>query len=253
MSKVDSCAKLQHEIIAEIWDCLKPGGILIYSTCTFNIEEDEKMVDYICSELGAKAIEIPIMPEWHIHKPLSGDNPCYRFMPHYTKGEGLFMAALRKENGIVQPARLKKSPTKKIKATKDISDWVTIPVELEQNEEGIISAIPSSHKELHNLIVGNGLYILQAGIELGTVKGKDIIPSHNLALSNALSETALSRHEVTEELALDYLRRLAFVLPQDAPTGYLVLTYHSLPLGFVKNLGNRCNNLYPQEWRIRNL
>ena len=253
LSKVESCAKLQHEIIAEIWDCLKPGGILIYSTCTFNIEEDEKMVDYICSELGAKAIEIPIMPEWHIHKPLSGDNPCYRFMPHYTKGEGLFMAALRKENGIVQPARLKKSPTKKIKATKDISDWVTIPVELEQNEEGIISAIPSSHKELHNLIVGNGLYILQAGIELGTVKGKDIIPSHNLALSNALSETAFSRHEVTEELALDYLRRLAFVLPQDAPTGYLVLTYHSLPLGFVKNLGNRCNNLYPQEWRIRNL
>ena len=253
LTKVESCANLQHDIIDDIWNCLKPGGLLIYSTCTFNIDEDEKMVEYICDELGATALDIPIQPEWNIHSPLTGKYPCYRFMPHYTKGEGLFMAAIRKDEDVAQPAKLKKPIKNTIKVSKDISSWVNIPVHLEQTAEGVISAIPTSHKELHDLIVGNGLYILQSGIELGTVKGKDIIPSHNLAISTALAENAFPRYEVTEDIALDYLRRMAFVLPQDASTGYLLLTYKNLPLGFVKNLGNRCNNLYPQEWRIRNL
>lgn len=259
IQKVNSCAALQHEIIDDIWDCLKPGGLLIYSTCTFNIEEDELMVEYICNELGATAIDIPIKSEWNIHKPLAGNNPCYRFMPHYTKGEGLFMAALRKDEGELFKAKSKSgkhSTSQKgssAKPTKDISSWVNIPVILKQSAEGIISAIPTAHKDLHDLIVNNGLYVLQSGIELGTIKGKDIIPSHNLAMSTVLSDKIFPKHEITKESALDYLRRLALVLPNDAPTGFIILTYNNVPLGFVKNLGNRCNNLYPQEWRIRNL
>lgn len=259
IQKVNSCAALQHEILDDIWDCLKPGGLLIYSTCTFNIEEDELMVEYICNELGATALDIPIKSEWNIHKPLAGNNPCYRFMPHYTKGEGLFMAALRKDEGELFKAKSKSgkhSTSQKgssTKPTKDISFWVNIPVILKQSAEGIISAIPTAHKDLHDLIVNNGLYVLQSGIELGTIKGKDIIPSHNLAMSTVLSDKIFPKYEITKESALDYLRRLAFVLPNDAPTGFIILTYNNVPLGFVKNLGNRCNNLYPQEWRIRNL
>ncbi len=259
LQKVNSCVVLQHEILDDIWDCLKPGGLLIYSTCTFNIEEDELMVEYICNELGATALDIPIKSEWNIHKPLAGNNPCYRFMPHYTKGEGLFMAALRKDEGELFKAKSKSgkhSTSQKgssAKPTKDISSWVNIPVILKQSAEGIISAIPTAHKDLHDLIVNNGLYVLQSGIELGTIKGKDIIPSHNLAMSTVLSDKIFPKYEITKESALDYLRRLAFVLPNDAPTGFIILTYNNVPLGFVKNLGNRCNNLYPQEWRIRNL
>ena len=259
LQKVNSCAALQHEIIDDIWDCLKPGGLLIYSTCTFNIEEDELMVEYICNELGATAIDIPIKSEWNIHKPLAGNNPCYRFMPHYTKGEGLFMAALRKDEGELFKAKSKSgkhSTSHKgssAKPTKDISSWVNIPAILKQSSEGIISAIPKVHQDLNDLIVNNGLYVLQSGIELGTIKGKDIIPSHNLAMSTVLSDKIFPKYEITKECALDYLRRLAFVLPNDTPTGFIILTYNNVPLGFVKNLGNRCNNLYPQEWRIRNL
>lgn len=259
LQKVNSCVALQHEILDDIWDCLKPGGLLIYSTCTFNIEEDELMVEYICNELGATALDIPIKSEWNIHKPLAGNNPCYRFMPHYTKGEGLFMAALRKDEGELFKAKSKSgkhSTSQKgssAKPTKDISSWVNIPVILKQSAEGIISAIPTAHKDLHDLIVNNGLYVLQSGIELGTIKGKDIIPSHNLAMSTVLSDKIFPKYEITKESALDYLRRLAFVLPNDAPTGFIILSYNNVPLGFVKNLGNRCNNLYPQEWRIRNL
>lgn len=252
-SKVEGCAKLQHEILDSIWECLKPGGLLIYSTCTFNVHEDEEMVKYICEELGAEAISIPTEDSWNIHSPLIGERPCYRFMPHFTKGEGLFMAAMRKDDGICQPARLKKPLKSKVKVAKDISNWVNEPSVLTQNENGIISAIPLNHKEIHDLLEVNGLYMLQSGIELGEVKGKDIIPSQNLALSTALSPEAFSQYEVQYTTALDYLRRQAFTLPSDAPTGYIILTYKGYRLGFVKNLGNRCNNLYPQEWRIRNL
>lgn len=253
MSKVRSCAELQHSIIDDIWNCLKPGGLLIYSTCTFNADEDEMMVDYICDELGGETVEVPVDRSWNIHSPLVGNRHCYRFMPHFTKGEGLFMSAIRKDEDTVQPAKLRKPLKNSVKVAKDISNWVNIDVVLEQNQDGVISAIPKEHKELHDLIISNGLFTLQSGIELGTVKGKDTIPSHNLALSNVLSDKAFARYEVDEETALNYLRRLAFVLPADAPTGYLILTYNSLPIGFVKNLGNRSNNLYPQEWRIRNL
>ena len=253
MSKVRNCAELQQQIIDSIWNCLKPGGLLIYSTCTFNVEEDENMVSYICDQLGGNALEVPVEQSWNIHKPLIGNKPCYRFMPHFTKGEGLFMAAIKKDEEPVQPAKLRKPVKSSVKVAKDISNWVDCNVILEQNQDGIISAIPKSHKDIHDLLVGNGLFLLQSGIELGAVKGKDIIPSHNLALSTALSDKAFPKFEVDEQTALDYLRRLAFVLPPDAPSGYIILTYQSLPLGFVKNLGNRCNNLYPQEWRIRNL
>jgi len=253
LQKVKDCASLQHSILDDIWNCLKPGGLLIYSTCTFNTSEDEEMVEYICKELGGETIDIPTEEEWNIHKPLIGNNHCYRFMPHFTKGEGLFMCAIRKDEDSIQQSRLKKPLKSSVKVAKDISNWVDIDVVLEQTQDGIISAIPQSHKELHDLLVSNGLYILQSGIELGTVKGKDIIPSHNLAMSTSFAPEAFPCYEVSKETALDYLRHMAIVLSSDAPKGYIILTNKNKRLGFVKNLGNRCNNLYPEQWRIRNL
>jgi NOL1/NOP2/fmu family ribosome biogenesis protein len=90
-----------------------------------------------------------------------------------------------------------------------------------------------------------------AGITLGEVKGKDLIPDQSLALSCHLNREAFSCCEINWEEAIRYLRKEALVLPPDLPKGYVLLTYKGAPLGFVKHLGNRANNLYPQEWRIR--
>ena len=65
--------------------------------------------------------------------------------------------------------------------------------------------------------------------------------------------SSLPRVELTREEALRYLRREALVLPPDTPRGHVVVTYEKLPLGLVKNIGTRANNLYPKEWKIRNL
>lgn len=93
---VEKCQRLQREIVADIWPCLRPGGLLIYSTCTFNRFEDEDNIAWISQELGAEALEIPVESGWNVVGPLTGNLPVCRFIPGITRGEGLFMAALRK-------------------------------------------------------------------------------------------------------------------------------------------------------------
>lgn len=96
------------------------------------------------------------------------------------------------------------------------------------------------------------LKIVSAGVEIGEVKGKDLIPDHALAMcSSLLCREAFATEEISYKQAITYLRKEAITLPVTAPRGYVLLTYRHIPLGFVKNIGNRANNLYPQEWRIR--
>lgn len=271
--KVRHCVALQHEIIDAIWPTLKPGGILIYSTCTFNIHEDEEMLEYLCEEYGAEALEVPVDEAWNIHPPLVGNRPCYRFMPHYTRGEGLFMAVVRKtaESAAdiapktAKPKKDKKSrqsgngkaasrPTVDLKKlTPTLLAQLDVKAEIEATPEGTLRAIPQTLMPLHQAIMGQGLYILQSGVEMGTIKGRDIIPAQALAVCTARNECAYPTVETDLETALNYLRHEAICLPPEVENGYVILTYKDHALGFVKNLGNRCNSLYPQEWRIRYL
>ena len=83
-------------------------------------------------------------------------------------------------------------------------------------------------------------------------EGKDLIPAHALAMSALLlRQDVFATEAVSYEQAIAYLRKEAVTLPATAPRGYVLLTYRNIPLGFVENIGNRANNLYPQEWRIR--
>ena len=98
MQNVEKCWRLQREIVADAWECLNPGGILIYSTCTFNTKENEENVRYFMEEFDAEILDIPTEPSWNITGSLleGFDAPVYRFIPGITRGEGLFICALRK-------------------------------------------------------------------------------------------------------------------------------------------------------------
>ena len=95
---VEKCWRLQREIVADAWECLNPGGILIYSTCTFNIKENEENVRWIIDTYEAEPIDIPTEPSWGITGSLleGFDVPVYRFIPGITRSEGLFVCVLRK-------------------------------------------------------------------------------------------------------------------------------------------------------------
>ena len=101
---VEICWQRQRRIIADIWDALKPGGILIYSTCTFNTKEDEENARWIQQEYGGEPLTVQVQENWNITGDLLSDKgdhskssiPVYHFFPHKTKGEGFFLVAFRK-------------------------------------------------------------------------------------------------------------------------------------------------------------
>ena len=98
MQNVEKCWRLQREIVSDAWECLNPGGIMIYSTCTFNTKENEENVRWIIDEYDAEILTIPTESEWNITGSLlqGFEAPVYRFIPGITRGEGLFICALRK-------------------------------------------------------------------------------------------------------------------------------------------------------------
>lgn len=250
------CSNLQKEIIDNVWVSLKPGGYLIYSTCTFNLSENEEMVHYITNELGGESIDISLNADYNIPSALSEDITACRFMPHKTQGEGLFLSIIKKPDSCntSSPRQAKKGKQKE-KGTKIADNIKNMLAEPEKYifktmADGNIHALPIEYESVVSSIEAEA-HIISAGICMGVTKGKDLIPSHQLALSTALNRNYFPSVELDKETALRYLRRDAIALSPDAPRGIVLLTYKGLPLGFGKNLGNRCNNLYPQAWRIR--
>ncbi len=258
VTNVKLCASRQRHILHDIWNALKPGGLLVYSTCTYNIEEDEENIQYIINELGADPLSIPVDETWDVCGALKYTNPVYRFFPHRTRGEGFFLAALRKADGERERLRGKsKNKDKKQRGKKqpDIPTSILSAVHSSGTYQPVwngirLSLLPSEVQVIYPLLQEK-LHILSAGIELGEWKGKDWMPAYALALSTALNPAAFPTCEVDDETAIRYFRKEALFLPSGTEKGYVLLTYQQRPIGFVKNLGNRANNLYPQEWRIR--
>lgn len=260
LQNVGNCWQLQREIVSDIWHCLRPGGLLIYSTCTFNAHEDEENVEWIASELGADFVEIPIEPEWNITPAVVGNAPVYRFMPGISRSEGLFLAVLRKhDNGDNSYNENCSDKKKQKKAGKPNSKQqfanVNIPLTNAANfaiRRTIerIYAIPSRWADVYD-DAAKALKVIHAGVCLGTEKGKDVIPDQSVALSRIIDKDAYPHVELGYADAINYLRKEAATLPDDTPRGFVLITYKGTPIGFEKNIGNRANNLYPQEWRIK--
>ena len=281
---VDACWRRGRDILSSCWDCLRPGGLLVYSTCTFNAYEDEQNVRWIRDELGADVLPLDVRPEWGITGDLtcSGGSslPVYHFLPGRTRGEGFFLAVLRKraisgaDDDISDAGfqvRQPKSPSSNIKSqfsilkspfsdcltwlsTPDDYDWIQTPPSLGGGRgEACVAAVPKSIGSQNGLLtmLSKHLRVLHAGVKVAEMKGRDVVPSPFLAFTSALNEHAFTKAELSYRDALTFLRKEVLQLPPDVSRGYVLVTYHGVPLGFVKNLGSRANNLYPTEWRIR--
>lgn len=209
---VRQCAALQREILDSAVLALRPGGFLIYSTCTFNTEENERNAEWLVREKGLEPVDPALPGEWGIGRQLGSDVPALRFMPHITRGEGLFAALFRKP----------------------------------------VDSAPVSRDRALGAVRKSARVILD-GIPEVNLKGKVGIPASEWALSTAFPRGRYPEAPLDPDTALRYLRHEAITLPSETPRGFVAVTFNGFPLGFVKNIGNRANNLYPAEWRIRNL
>ena len=190
---VEKCWQLQREIIDDAWACLNPGGLLIYSTCTFNTKENEENIRYFLEQYDdMEVVPVDIKPEWHITGSLLDGfhEPVYRFIPGITRSEGLFMCVLRKR-GEKREVRGERSDQR----------------QKQERALTILSPLTTLHSPL---------------------------------------QVPLTYHQ-----AIAYLRHEALVLPEETPRGLVTVCFQDHPLGLVKNIGSRANNLYPKEWKIK--
>jgi NOL1/NOP2/sun family putative RNA methylase len=250
-ANVEMCVERQREILESAWEVLKPGGVLIYSTCTFNSHENEEQVQWLIDEMDAEYLPLKIGEDWMITETERG----YRFLPHKTRGEGLFMAVVRKK--ITDNRLQSKSEKRKDKKAKQSAQNVQFTTDdLLRGDYGVVESegrYYAVQKERVDLVeeCRKTLNVLMFGVQMYEQKGKDLIPQAALALSQVYKRGAYPEVELSYEEAIAFLRKEAIVLA-DAPRGFVLVTYGGLPLGWVKNIGNRCNNLYPEFWRIRN-
>ena len=293
---VENCWQRQRRIIEDIWPSLKPGGLLFYSTCTYNTKENEENIQWICRELGAEVLPVDILAEWQVTgNLLAGTHfPVYRFFPYLTKGEGFFLAVLRKvaetdrsdamqhegreaknnekegdkSNNYLNTSRSNPGKGKSFRTAETRQSKNALPT-INKEQWGIVKSWINSPDDYEWLVLDNSIrafpkanmerfgalracmHLVHSGIAVAECKGKDVIPSHALAMSTALNPQAFICTEITYAQAISFLRKEAIVLPSDIPLGYILLTYRTRPIGFVKNIGNRANNLYPQEWKIK--
>jgi len=245
------CSERQKRILQDVWPALKANGILIYSTCTFNPEENERNVKWLTCKKMAEAIELNISDFKGIkeidHQGIKG----YGFYPGRIRGDGLFISVIRntgKSSGM--KTGIKKEQTGDLKRTdlEITKEWTTFP------SENIIR----SGEEIHSFagraedyyLLNGCLKIIGKGTRICTVKGNDHIPAHELALSDGIRKDAFHKAELDHSQSLAYLRRDNIVSP-DIPKGWFIPTYMGINLGFCNNIGSRINNYYPVDWRIR--
>ncbi len=227
-SVVNLCSTRQRRILADVWPALRRGGSLVYSTCTFEESENDGIIEWAAAELGGDVYE-------YDYADLPGVIPTRTgglLVPGFVKGEGQFVSALVKSTG---PERAGLPGIPAVGAT-------------ERRKGNMLIHIPESiPREVAALDL---LRPVRAGVAKGELKGQDLVPSADWALSLALPSGAYPVADLDRETALKFLHRDCIFL-KDAPKGFVLVRFEGHPLGFVKNLGTRCNNLHPQGRKIK--
>ncbi len=251
LPQVEFCAGRQRRILAAAVQALAPGGILLFSTCTYNAPENTENAKWLAKNFDLESIRIQIPEEWGI---VQTDFGC-QFYPHKVKGEGFFLSVFKKKEG--EPK--KHSPSALFKSIKPLpkalvpqaGSWLTPDANARffLTPSGEVLALPAE-LESQYLLLDKFLKTKWFGTNIGEFKGKDFIPSHALALSRWASPT-LPAVDLTREQALLFLKKETFDPPAGAPLGWTLARFEGLNLGWLKILPNRLNNYLPQERRIR--
>ena len=242
-SLVEQCAGLQLQIADNAWQALRPGGYLIYSTCTFNVEENERNVARMIERYNALSIDVGLAAFPAVAGAVEGTACCARFIPGRVRGEGLFVAVLQKP-GESRAQSCRRSFTKTVASP---GKW--LPENYVYTDiAGSLHAVPDDAAAVL-ATVAKHTKCISLGIEAGVIKGRDVVPSYALAHAKDLNTDAFHRAEVDYQTAVGYLRGEPVVLA-DSPRGIILLTFRGRPLAFAKNIGNRANNLVPASRRI---
>lgn len=245
------CSQRQQRILADIWPALKEEGVLIYSTCSYSVEEDEQLADWVIETFEASSLPLLTDSNWNIIQSFSEKHQAtgYRFYPDKLMGEGFYLTVFRKTSASSGPSK-KAGRGKWEQVPRQVKDglkhWMKeTDYSLISLHENIIALPPLMAEELPLL---QSLYIRKAGVTVGKWAGKDLVPDHAFALSH-LTATGIPVLQLEKAEALNYLRKEE-IKTDTGQRGWCLVQYMGHTLGWIKVLQNRSNNYYPKEWRI---
>lgn len=253
---VQLCAARQRKIVANAVNLLTEGGILLYSTCTYNAQENMDNVRWISEQFGCESLPIKMPANWGVLELHEASGFGYQCYPHLVKGEGFFFAILRKGKStgtISQSTYYGNKPTHEpvLKWEAEVlGQWLqdTASLSLYKKGNGMITAVPKAIEQ-ECATIESALKRVSFGIEIGEFKGRDFIPSHELALSTLVSAD-LPCVELEKNEALLFLKKELHNVDTDL-RGWALARYRGLALGWMKILPNRINNYLPAQFRIR--
>ena len=248
MENILICGKRQHRILGNTVSLLKQRGYLIYSTCTYNATENEQSVQFLMD--SNLFVEIAVDDDRLVKRKFG-----YQCFPHKIKGEGFYFSMLKKKGNEINSFTLLSNKSNKwLELTKGerqiVSEWVENDsnLSIKKNYDGLIFAWQKCFNEDYAL-VETSLKKWTTVLEIGTIKGKDLIPSHTLALSNVLSPK-IKNIDLDLKSALYFLKKENFEI-ENLEKGWMTVSYQNIKLGWIKNIGNRFNNYLPNFFRIQ--
>ena len=254
---VKLCAATQDELLREAWRALKPGGVLIYSTCTFNRDEDEGALERMlgwAEDEAAQAGEVAVDASWGIVCGRVGAFRTFRFYPHRARGEGFFAAVVRKAfdaGGRCRTPKARRTVFASVDraAAAELRRWVNSPERMcfatvADTRYGYYVAQAEAVKAL-----AEALPVIYSGVAMGQLFKGRLRPDPALAFFCGLNRDAVPAAELDEEQTLRFLRRQEIGAGPFAE-GINLVCARGRALGFAKRIGNRVNNMYPNSLRI---
>jgi NOL1/NOP2/fmu family ribosome biogenesis protein/23S rRNA U2552 (ribose-2'-O)-methylase RlmE/FtsJ len=251
---VDYYHQLQKEIIVEAAKMLKPGGYLLYSTCTFSPEENEGTLDYLLNQYPEFTVEtLPQIQGFHRGRPewINGRedlNHCIRIWPHKVKGEGHFIALLKKGNPNIEHNTSIDTKTNKSTTYTEFDLFVeeNLNINLDSNRIQVIQdKVYLMPEDLPNL---KGLRFLRTGWYLGDLKKKRFEPSQAFAMGLKKSEVNKTINFTKEQdEVIRYLK--GETLHVEGQDGWQLITVDGYPLGWGKLNKGVLKNKYYSGWR----
>lgn len=245
---VQLCAQRQQRILADALPALKQGGLLIYSTCSYSPEENEEIGKWLMRDFAFESLPLSLADEWNVVQSKSDGFYGYRFYPDKLKGEGFFLACLRRAD---EPPRARYKSNGFSQASsgevKAISSWVKPSDHLVVPFRKAFISLPEHFKHDFN-IINSHLNLFYAGVRVGEVIRDKLIPDHALALS-ALAEPGLPFITLNLDQAIEYLQKKEMNVHPEK-TGWQLVRYRHQNLGWINALKNRINNYYPKDLRI---
>jgi 16S rRNA C967 or C1407 C5-methylase (RsmB/RsmF family)/NOL1/NOP2/fmu family ribosome biogenesis protein len=242
---VQLCSQRQQRILADVWPALKQDGILIYATCSYSKEEDEKIVDWLFENLPIAHCPLSVDEHWGIIESGGG----YRFWPDKVIGEGFFMACFQKKDGELDSSFRKENrlDLANRKETEIIEKWIKKEGRNYIKHINSVYAWPEQHVMNFGFILEQ-LRVIYSGILTGELMRDKLVPDHSLAMSNVVADS-IHRTELDYKQSIQYLQRKELnIVPGNK--GWQLVTYLGHSLGWINALPNRINNYYPKELRI---